>query len=109
VSSAAARRALYAALEESLGRPNADTLMMYLPSNTADEAATKADVGRLDDRFDRLDDRFERLEDRFERLEDRFDRLEDRFDRWQRTMYVGQITALTALTAIYSLNNAFFG
>ncbi|MEX1280064.1 MAG: hypothetical protein AB1Z55_05035 [Acidimicrobiia bacterium] len=84
----AARHALYAALEGAIGKPHADTLMTYLPAHRSNEAATKADV--------------EILEDRFDRLEDRFDRLEDRFDHWQRTTLVVVVSAMTGLTAIFS-------
>ena len=94
-----ARHALYAVLEDVLGHEHADTLLSYLPAHRADEAATKADLARVE----------ARLDGRMDVLEDRFDRLEDRLGRWQRTMYVGQITALTALTALFSLINAFFG
>ncbi len=55
--------------------------MTYLPAHRADEAATKVDVGIL---------------------EDRFDRLEDRLDHWQRTTLVVVVSAMTGLTAIFS-------
>lgn len=91
----AARHALYAALEASLGKPNADTLMTYLPAHSSDEAATKADIGRLEDRFDRL-------EDRFDRLEERFDKMDERFAGFQRSMITTVATTMTGLTAIFS-------
>ena len=70
----AARHALYAALEGAIGKPHADTLMTYLPAHRSNEAATKADV----------------------------EILEDRFDHWQRTTLVVVVSAMTGLTAIFS-------
>ena len=107
----AARHALYSELERVLGRDHAKTLMTYLPQHPADEAATKADIARLEaatkadiarlekstktemarleQRFDlrfsameeRFDLRFSTMEERFDRMEERFDRFEARFDR----------------------------
>lgn len=113
-----ARHALYSELERVLGSDHAKTLMSYLPQHTADEAATRTDVarleGRMDERFGRVDERFDRLEDHFDRLEERFDRFEHRFearferlvermDRMQR-FYVGTtVGSMTALTAMFTL------
>jgi hypothetical protein len=90
---------LYSRLEEVLGTADADYLMTHLPRDPNDQVATKADIGRLEDRFDRLENR----------VNDRFDRLEERLDRMQR-FYVGTtVGSMTALTAIFSLVVAFFG
>ena len=104
----AARHALYSELERVLGSEHAKTLMNHLPQHPADEAATKADIARLEAStkadIARLEDRFD---ERFSRLEDRFDRLDERMDRMQR-FYVGTtVGSMTALTAIFSLVAAF--
>ncbi len=111
----AARHALYSELERALGSDHAKTLMSYLPQQSSDEVATKADLARLesrvDERFTRIEERFDRMEDRFERFEDRFERrferLVERMDRMQR-FYVGATVGLmTALTAIFTLAISF--
>ncbi len=62
--------------------------MTHLPRDPADQVATKADIARL---------------------EARFDRLEDRLDSMQR-FYVGTVVgSMTGLTAIFSLVVAFLG
>jgi hypothetical protein len=87
--------------------------MTYLPHHRSDEAATKADIARLEaaTKADTADLRssFDRLEDRFDRLEARFDRLED-IVRQQQRFYVGTtLASLTALTAACSFVVAAFG
>lgn len=62
--------------------------MTHLPRDPADQVATKADIARL---------------------EARFDRLEDRLDSMQR-FYVGTVVgSMTGLTAIFSLVVALLG
>ena len=51
-----ARHALYSELQHVLGPDHADTLMTYLPRDRSEEVATKADIARLESRFDRLED-----------------------------------------------------
>lgn len=82
------RHALYSELERVIGPEHATTLMTHLPMYPADEVATKADIARL---------------------EARFDRLEDRLDGMQRTYLVTVVGAMTALTAIFSLVVSFLG
>jgi hypothetical protein len=82
-----ARRSLYARLEEVLGGEHAETLMASLPPYPPSEVATKADVARL---------------------EGRFDRLEDRFDQLTRTFITTTVGAMTALTAIFGVIVAVF-
>lgn len=91
--SEAARHALYAALEATLGEDHADTLMTYLPPEDSSQLATKADL------------RFEvaRIGERLDRLDHRFDRLEDRMDAMQRTFVTALVGGMTGLTAIFSL------
>lgn len=55
---------------------------MHLPVHHDDEVATKADIARL---------------------ETRFDRLESRLDQMQRTYVTTVVGSMTALTAIFSL------
>jgi ubiquinone biosynthesis protein UbiJ len=82
-----ARHSLYSRLEEVLGAEHADTLMTYLPRHEADDVATRADIARL---------------------EARFDRLESRLEQMQRSLVVATVGSLTALTAIFSLVVTFF-
>lgn len=89
-----ARHALYARLQEVLGGEHAETLMASLPHYPPADVATKADLARLEDRFDRL--------------EDRFDRLEDRFDQLTRTFITTTVGAMIALTAIFGVIVAVF-
>jgi len=56
--------------------------MAYLPRHQADEVATKADIARLEGRFDRLD---------------------AGLDQMQRTYVVTTVASLTAMAAIFSL------
>jgi hypothetical protein len=51
-----ARHALYSELQHVLGPEHAETLMTYLPQNRSEDVATKADITRLEARFDRLED-----------------------------------------------------
>lgn len=88
-SSESARLTLYARLEEVLGPDNAETLMMSLPTQGANSLATKADISRLEVRFDRL--------------EDRFDRQGERFDQHLRTYMVATVGAMTGLTGIFAV------
>ena len=95
----AARHALYSRLEDVLGRDHADTLMTHLPRDRSDDVATKGDLAVIREDIARLEARFEA----------RFDRLEERMDRMQR-FYVGTtVGSMTALTAIFTLANAFLG
>jgi hypothetical protein len=87
-----ARHALYSELERVIGTENARTLMTYLPTQPADEIATKADIARLEARFDRFEARFE-----------------SRLDQMQRTYLVTVVAAMTALTGIFSLVVGFLG
>jgi hypothetical protein len=87
-----ARHALYSELERVIGTDNARTLMMYLPAQPADEVATKADIARLEARFDRFETRFEA-----------------RLDQMQRTYMVTVVASMTALTGIFSLVVGFLG
>jgi hypothetical protein len=94
-----ARHALYAELERVLGVEHADTLMTHLPQHTSDDAATKADITLLTDRFDSMDARFDRMEDR---MEDRFNRMEDRMDKMQRNFLTVSFGTMTVMTAIFA-------
>ena len=115
-----ARHALYTQLEDLLGQEHANTLMSYLPLDRSDEVATKSDIARLeahlDDRLDRVDVRMDRFEERMDRFEERMGRFEERMDRFGETLVSQQqsfsrsmVTAMVALTAIFSLVVAFFG
>lgn len=88
-----ARHALYSRLQTVLGDEHADTLMTYLPRYHSDEVATKADIARLEERFD----------GRFASLENRFDRLEDLVRDQQRFYVATTVGSMTALTAVFSL------
>ena len=91
-----ADHSLYARLEEVvLGGEHAETLMASLPQYPPSEVATKADLARLEGRFDQL--------------EDRFDRLEDRLGQLTRTLITTTVGAMTALTAIFGVIVAVFG
>jgi hypothetical protein len=83
-----ARYSLYARLEEVLGGEHAETLMAGLPQYPPTEVATKADLARL---------------------EGRFDRLEDRLGQLTRTFITTTVGAMTALTAIFGVIVAVFG
>lgn len=74
--------------------------MTHLPLHVADEGATKADIARLERRFDTQDERFDRLEDRFDRLSEH---LDTRIDQMQRAFVIAMVSSMTALTAIFSL------
>ncbi len=78
---------------ELLGTELAETLMIHLPRHEADDVATKADIVRLEARFDRLEGR----------VDSRFEALDRRLDQMQRTLVVSIVGSMTALTAIYSL------
>ena len=60
--------------------------------------ATKADISRLEERF-------ERLEERFSRLEDRIDRMDERFVGVYKTIIAAQV----GLAAIITLALRLFG
>jgi hypothetical protein len=63
--------------------------MTYLPRDRSGEVATKADIARLEERFDRV--------------EFRFDRLEDLVRDQQKFYMATTVGSMTALTAIFSL------
>lgn len=84
-----ARHALYSVLEEVLGHEHADTLMTYLPAHRSEEVATKADIARLEERFDRM--------------EAQLDVIRRDFRWWQRTTLLAQAGMLTAVTAIFAV------
>ena len=102
-----ARLSLYNRLGEVLGFEHADTLMESLPVQPAQQLATRSDIDRLEDRIDRLEDRIDRLEDRIARLEERIDgrinALIDSLQNHQRTYMLTVVSAMTGLTAIYSV------
>ena len=45
----------------------------------SDTAVTKADVQRMDERFDRVDERFDRMDERLDRMDERLDRMDEQF------------------------------
>lgn len=94
-----ARHALYSRLEDVLGPEHAETLMTHLPTHRSGEVATKADIDRLEMRFDRLEDR----------IDSRFQAFDHRLDQMQRTLVVSIVGSMTALTAIFSLVVRFLG
>lgn len=65
------------------------------PTDRSDEVATKADIGRLEARFDRLE---ERLNGLYETIIDQ-----------QRFYTRNTVWSMVGLTAIFSLVVAFFG
>lgn len=75
------------------------TLLTHLPIRPGDEVATKAEIADV-----RAD--IARLESRFERFEERMD---SRLDQMQRAYVVTVVGAMTALTAIFSLVVGFKG
>jgi hypothetical protein len=105
--SEASRHALYAELEHLLGTEHADTLMMSLPMEQADQLATKTDVDRLEARFDHLEARFDRLEEKFDafaveirgEIREMHTLLHDQFRNYTITM-VGAMTGLTAIFGV---------
>jgi hypothetical protein len=94
-----ARHALYSELERVIGTDNARTLMTYLPTQPADEVATKADIAKVEQSIARLEARFDRFEARFEA----------RLDQMQRTYMVTVVASMTDLTGIFSLVVGFLG
>jgi predicted nuclease with TOPRIM domain len=80
----------------------------------ADHLATKADVDRLEDKFERLEEKFEHLEDKFDRLEVKLDAFAAEIHREVREMHklmhdqfrnytITMVGAMTALTAIFGV------
>ncbi len=83
-----AGHALYGRLEEVIGTEHADTLTTCLHHLGSDEPATKADITRLETRFDRLED----------------------IVRDQQRFCVGMVVAsMIALTAAFSVVVSVFG
>jgi len=78
MTSNTARDALYARLRDVLGENDARTMMQLLPPGDWDQVATKADIGRLEDRMHRLEGRMDRLEGRVHGLERSMDKFDDR-------------------------------
>ncbi len=101
-----ARHALYTQLEDVLGRAHANTSMSYLPVDRSDQVATKADIARLEAH---LDDRLDRVDVRMDRFEERMDRFGETLVSQQQFYSRSMVTAMVALTAIFSLVVAFFG
>ncbi len=83
--SEARRLDLYNALTEFLGEERDDTLMAYLPRNSNDELASKADLGLVDRR---LDDVVHRL-----------DGMTARLDRMVQALIAGLIAIIATLVA----------
>ena len=90
--------------------------MTHLPQHDSEEAANKSDLTGLEDRVDTkfrwVDERFDRVDERFDRMDERFDRLDARFDALHQTMHtqfrnytITMVSAMTALTAIYTFLN----
>jgi hypothetical protein len=73
---------LYNGLSEILGSRRGDTLMTYLPAVPGYQIATKADIARLEARFDRLEE---------------IVRAQQRF---YVSAVVGSMTALTAISPL---------
>ncbi len=97
-----ARHALYARLEEVLGPEHAETLMNHLPPQAAGDLATKADIVRLEDRFDRLEGRFDRLEEHFHELSAEVRGMHGVMRDQLRTYTLTTIGAMTALTGAFA-------
>ena len=87
--------------------------MSYLPVERSDEVATKNDIAsleaHLDDRMDRIDVRMDRFEERMDRFKERIDRFGETLVSQQQFYSRSMVTAMVALTAIFSLVVAFFG
>jgi hypothetical protein len=93
-----ARHELFVAVEDTLGRDHADTLMSLLPPVGWADVATKHDLHELetrlgyrfesveqrfvsmDQRFEAIDQRFEAIDQRFEAIDQRFKAMDQRFD-----------------------------
>lgn len=93
---------MYPRLEEVLGTNEADTLMTHLPRDQHDEVATKGDIALLDGRFDRLEERMGRFESRMDRFGETLVSQQQFFSR-------SMVTAMVALTSIFTLVVALFG
>jgi DNA repair ATPase RecN len=73
-------RELRSLIAPIVGQEAADKLVDILKGFDADRLATKADMARMDDRFDAVDRRFEQVDQRFEQVDQRFERVDRRFE-----------------------------
>ena len=73
-------RELRSLIVPTLGREAADKLVDILGGFDADRLATKADMARIDERFDEVDRRFEQVDRRFEQVDRRFEQVDRRFE-----------------------------
>jgi uncharacterized protein (DUF3084 family) len=77
-------RELRSLIAPIVGQEAADKLVDILKGFDADRLATKADMARMDDRFDAVDRRFEQVDQRFEQVDQRFEQVDQRFDEMDR-------------------------
>lgn len=120
MSTPAEAAALYAVLEEVLGREPATTLMEQLPSRATyatkddllvSEQALRVDLGT---RFDRIDAKFDQIEARFDTIETKFEakfeKVDDRLHQLHLSMHGYVRTFVIAqVTSIFGAVGLFFG